>query len=147
MGSISLPPDRAIPHFEVTVSHPAALSTPARVGSIAYIVRRVPLYTDAELEAAVEALSDPERFRAAEATVAAAAPRLQGILGQALQEGGWFSEDHESELSRALAIEADDERARAVRTLLAEEARIGMMVGVVVGWALREELGGDPDAA
>jgi hypothetical protein len=27
-----------------------------------------------------------------------------------------------------------------VRTLLAEEARMGMMVGVAVGWALAEEL-------
>jgi hypothetical protein len=28
----------------------------------------------------------------------------------------------------------------AVRTLLAEEARMGMMVGVAVGWALADEL-------
>jgi hypothetical protein len=28
----------------------------------------------------------------------------------------------------------------AIRTLLAEEARMGMMVGVAVGWALAEEL-------
>jgi hypothetical protein len=27
-----------------------------------------------------------------------------------------------------------------VRTLLAEEARMGMMVGVAVGWALAEQL-------
>ena len=27
-----------------------------------------------------------------------------------------------------------------MRTLLAEEARMGMMVGVAVGWALAEEL-------
>jgi len=27
-----------------------------------------------------------------------------------------------------------------VRTLLAEEARMGMMVGVAVGWALAEKL-------
>jgi hypothetical protein len=35
-----------------------------------------------------------------------------------------------------------DEEARltAVRTLLAEETRIGMMVGVAVGWALAERL-------
>jgi hypothetical protein len=37
--------------------------------------------------------------------------------------------------------EADpDERLAAVRALLAEEARMGMMVGVAVGWALKEEL-------
>ena len=35
---------------------------------------------------------------------------------------------------------ADEERITAVRTLLAEEARMGMMVGVAVGWALAEEL-------
>ena len=28
----------------------------------------------------------------------------------------------------------------ALRSLLAEEARMGMMVGVAVGWALAEEL-------
>ena len=33
-----------------------------------------------------------------------------------------------------------DERILAVRTLLAEETRIGMMVGVAVGWELRNEL-------
>ena len=33
-----------------------------------------------------------------------------------------------------------DERVAAVRSLLAEEARMGMMVGVAVGWALKEEL-------
>ena len=33
-----------------------------------------------------------------------------------------------------------EERLTAVRTLLAEEARMGMMVGVAVGWALAEEL-------
>ena len=32
------------------------------------------------------------------------------------------------------------ERLTALRTLLAEEARIGMMVGVAVGWALCDEL-------
>jgi hypothetical protein len=40
------------------------------------------------------------------------------------------------------AATTPDEEARlaAVRTLLAEETRIGMMVGVAVGWALAEEL-------
>ena len=31
-------------------------------------------------------------------------------------------------------------RGRAVRTMLADEARMGMMIGVAVGWALRDEL-------
>jgi hypothetical protein len=33
-----------------------------------------------------------------------------------------------------------EERVGAVRALLAEEARMGMMVGVAVGWALKEEM-------
>ena len=97
-------------------------------------------YSETELDAAVEALSDPERLREAESAVAQAAPRLQHILGQALESGGWFSEAHEDELRKALEIEDAGERATALRTLLAEEARIGMLVGVAIGWGLREEL-------
>ncbi len=99
-----------------------------------------PPYSEAELDAAVEALTDPERFREAETTVAAAAPKLQRILAQALESGGWFAESHEAELRKALELPEAAERETALRTLLAEETRIGMMVGVAVGWALAHEL-------
>lgn len=70
-------------------------------------------YTDEQLDAAIEALSDPERFREAEGLVAAAAPKLQRILMSAIarDEGEW-----------------------------SEDAQVGMLVGVAVGWALRDEL-------
>lgn len=98
-------------------------------------------YGDAELEAAVEALSDPERFREAESVIARAAPGLQKVLAAALAEGGWFGASHEDEVRKAAtAAGGDAERIAAVRTLLAEEARMGMMVGVAVGWALADEL-------
>ncbi|HEX2128321.1 MAG TPA: hypothetical protein VHF58_03795 [Solirubrobacterales bacterium] len=97
-------------------------------------------FSDEELDAAIAALNEPERLRAAESLVARAAPQLQHILAQALETGGWFSEAHEGELRKALAHEDDAERATALRTLLADETRMGMMVGVAVGWALREEL-------
>ena len=97
-------------------------------------------FTDAEIEAAVEALSDPQRFRQAETRVARIAPQLQRILGQALQEGGWFGEAHEGEVLKAATNPDPDERIRAVRTLIAEETRIGMIVGVAVGWELAREL-------
>jgi hypothetical protein len=97
--------------------------------------------TDAELEAAVERLSDPERFRDAEARVARVAPQLQRILNQALHEGGWFGEAHESELLKAATTPDQDERLRAVRTLVTEETRMGMLVGVALGWELALELG------
>ena len=102
---------------------------------------RVPrVYSDEELDAAIEALTERERFREAESVVTAAAPKLQRVLAQALEAGGWFAEVHEGELRKAAAVPGEEERLTAVRTLLAEEARMGMMVGVAVGWALAEEL-------
>jgi hypothetical protein len=97
-------------------------------------------YSDEELDAAIERLADAERFAEAETIVARAAPRLQRVLATALAEGGWFGESHEAEALKAATAPDPDERIAAVRALLAEEARMGMMVGVAVGWALREEM-------
>ena len=97
-------------------------------------------YSDAELEAAVEALSEPGRFDEAEALVTRAAPGLQRILAQALEAGGWFAESHEAELTKALQLDDPGERDRALRLLLAEETRMGMLVGVAVGWAMAQQL-------
>lgn len=94
-----------------------------------------------EFEAAIERLLDPERFSEAERVVAKAAPQLQKVLAAALAEGGWFGEPHEAEALKAATAPDPDERIAAIRALLAEEARMGMMVGVAVGWALKEELG------
>jgi len=93
-----------------------------------------------EFEAAIERLLDAERFSEAERVVAQAAPQLQKVLAAALAEGGWFGEPHEAETLRAATVPDPEERLAAVRALLAEEARMGMMVGVAVGWALKEEL-------
>jgi hypothetical protein len=98
------------------------------------------VFTDEQLEAAVRALSDPERFAGAERRVGAIAPQLQRILAHALNEGGWFEDAHESQLRAALAEPDPGERASRLRTLLAEETRMGMLVGVAVGWELAREL-------
>lgn len=95
---------------------------------------------DERLEAAIERLIDAERFAEAERIVARAAPQLQRVLAAALAEGGWFGESHEAEALKAATVPDPDERIVAVRALLAEEARMGMMVGVAVGWALHEEM-------
>lgn len=100
-----------------------------------------------EFEAAIERLLEPERFAAAEQAVARAAPQLQKLLAAALAEGGWFGEPHEAEALKAATEPDPDERLAAVRSLLAEETRMGMMVGVAVGWALREELSEAPHGA
>jgi hypothetical protein len=95
---------------------------------------------DEQLEAAIERLIDAERFAEAERIVARAAPQLQKVLAAALAEGGWFGESHEAETLKAATAPDPEERIAAVRSLLAEEARMGMMVGVAVGWALHEEI-------
>jgi hypothetical protein len=100
---------------------------------------------DERLSAAIEQLTDAERFAEAELMVARAAPHLQRVLGAALAEGGWFDESHEAETLKAATVPDPEERVSAVRTLLAEEARMAMMVGVTVGWALHGELSEPPD--
>jgi hypothetical protein len=98
-------------------------------------------FSDEELDAAIAALADRERFREAESVIAQAAPKLQLVLGQALSEGGWFGDSHDDEVRKAATLEGDDaERITAMKTLLAEETRMGMLVGVAVGWALATEL-------
>ena len=100
---------------------------------------------ESEFEAAIERLLEPERFSEAEQVVARAAPQLQRVLATALAEGGWFGEPHEAEALKAATVPDPDERIAAIRALLAEEARMGMMVGVAVGWALNEEMNASAD--
>jgi hypothetical protein len=99
--------------------------------------------SDQQLEAAIERLVDAERFAEAERIVARAAPQLQKVLAAALAEGGWFGESHDAETLKAATTPDPEERIAAVRSLLAEEARMGMMVGVAVGWALQAEMSND----
>jgi hypothetical protein len=98
-------------------------------------------YTAEQVDAAVAAITaDPERLGHAQELVTHAAPGLQRILGEALDAGGWFGSAHESQLAKAAGAGDADERLHAVRTLVAEETRIGMLVGVAVGFELAREL-------
>jgi hypothetical protein len=97
-------------------------------------------FTDEELDAALEALTEPDRFREAEARVARIAPQLQHVLYEALNVEGAFAQMREGEVKSAVNHEELTERLRAVRTLLAEETRLGMLIGVAVGWELAREL-------
>ncbi len=97
-------------------------------------------YTAEEVDAAVAALSEPERLAHAQEVVVHAAPGLQRVLNAALEEGGWFGEAHEQEVMRAATGEDPAGRMTTLRTLLAEETRLGMLVGVAVGFELAREL-------
>jgi hypothetical protein len=99
-------------------------------------------HSDDEVRAAIEALLEPGRFADAERRVAAAAPQLQQVLAGALAEGGWFDVAREQALVKIAELEDPQERLVQLRTLLAEETRLGMMVGVAVGWELASELEG-----
>jgi hypothetical protein len=96
--------------------------------------------TDDQVEAALRALSDPERFAGAERRLTVLAPQLQRVLARALEEGGWFGEAHRSQVLAAAAEPDEAERATRIDTLVAEETRMGMLVGVAVGWQLAREL-------
>jgi HEAT repeat protein len=96
----------------------------------------VPKYTDAQVEAAVEALSEPGRLEEAQRLVASTAPQLQSILNQALDAADWFGSAHQAEVLKAAGIADPDERLRAVRTLIAEETGVSMLIGVAVGYEL-----------
>jgi hypothetical protein len=103
------------------------------------------MLSDEQLEAAVHALSDPDRFSGAERLVSEAAPQLQRILANALSEGGWFGPAHDSEVRSTAADPDEAARVTRIETLLAEETRMGMLVGVAVGWQLAAELGNPND--
>jgi hypothetical protein len=98
-------------------------------------------FTAEEVDAAVAALSaDPARFAHAQEIVTHAAPGLQRVLNEALYAGGWFGEAHEAQVAGAAGAPDEEQRVLAVRTLVAEETRLGMLVGVAIGLELGREL-------
>jgi len=101
---------------------------------------RARTFTDAELDAAIAAIADPQRLQEAQEIVARAAPALQRVLAAALSDGGWFDAGHEQAVREAAGHDEPQKRVAAVRTLIAEETRLGMLVGVAVGFELAQEL-------
>ena len=97
-------------------------------------------HSDAEIDAAIEALSDPQRLEDAQRLVQAKAPQLQRILDQALESADWFGSAHQAEVLRAAGTADPDERVAAVQMLVAEETRLSMLVGVAVGYELAQML-------
>lgn len=104
-------------------------------------------FTAEEVDAAVAAMaSDPGRFAHAQEIVTHAAPGLQRVLSHALDAGGWFGESHDQQVQAVASHEDPAERHRALRTLVAEETQLGVLVGVAVGLELGRELyGGEAD--
>jgi hypothetical protein len=99
-------------------------------------------YSDAELDAALTAIAAPGRLSDAQDVVLRTMPSLQRILASVLAGGGWFESGHAQAVRAAAGAETPSDREREVQTLVAEETRLGMMVGVAIGLELARELGG-----
>jgi hypothetical protein len=97
-------------------------------------------YSAAEVEAAIEALSDPARLEEAQRMVGSNAPGIQRILAEALHGADWFGSAHQAAVLEAAGKPAVDDRVTAVRTLIAEETSVSMLIGVAVGYELAHEL-------
>jgi hypothetical protein len=85
-------------------------------------------------------LSDPGGFEAAEQRIGAIAPQLQSTLDRALAAGGWFDDAHEGAVLKAATTPDGQTRIDAVRDLVLEQTRLGMLVGVAVGWEIADRL-------
>ena len=92
------------------------------------------------VEAAIEALTAPERLEEAQRLVATNAPALQRILNEALDAADWFGSAHQEQVLRAAGTADVEERLAAVRSLIAEETRVSMLIGVAVGIELGRTL-------
>ncbi len=97
-------------------------------------------HTEAEIEAAVQVISDPARLEDAQRVVASAAPALQAILENALEAAEWFGSAHRAQVMEATGQEDPIERLGAVQRLIVEETRVSMLVGVAVGYELAHVL-------
>ncbi len=97
-------------------------------------------HTEAEIDAAVQVLSDPARLEEAQRVIASAAPALQAILEQALDSADWFGSAHRAQVLEATGQEDTIERLEAVQRLIAEETRVSMLIGVAVGYELAHVL-------
>lgn len=100
-------------------------------------------YSAEQIDAAVARLQEAERFAHASDLVTHAAPGLLRVLDAALDEGGWFGPAHRDQIARASALENPGERLEAILSLVSEQTRLGMLVGVAVGFELSRELARD----
>jgi hypothetical protein len=80
------------------------------------------------------------RLEEAQRMVGANAPGIQRILNEALQAADWFGSAHQAAVLEAAGKADVEDRLTAVRTLIAEETGVSMLIGVAVGYELAHEL-------
>ncbi|MGH2960019.1 MAG: hypothetical protein ACRDKE_10470 [Solirubrobacterales bacterium] len=97
-------------------------------------------FNQADLEAVVAELGDSAGLDAVEQRLETIAPQLQKLLDSALSAGGWFDDAHESMVLKTATQPDADQRIAEVRNFVLEQTRLGMLVGVAVGWELADRL-------
>lgn len=97
-------------------------------------------FSQEDLEAVIAELGEATGFDAIEARLDAVAPQLQKMLDGALSAGGWFDDAHESMVLKTATLPDEDQRIAELRNFVLEQTRLGMLVGVAVGWEIAERL-------
>ena len=101
---------------------------------------------DAELDAAIAAISDPRAAGERPGSRHAALPGAPAGARRARSPTAAGSTPRSRPRSaRRSALDDPQERLRAVDALIAEETRLAMLVGVAVGFELAGELGYAPE--
>ena len=67
-------------------------------------------------------------------------------LNEALASADWFGPAHAAAVLEAAGKPGVDDRVTAVRTLIAEETGVAMLIGVAVGYELAHELMRDKES-
>jgi hypothetical protein len=97
-------------------------------------------YPEAEVEAAVQSLSDPSELDQAQKLISANATQLQRIFDEAMKSADWYGSAHQAEVVKAAGTADPDERMDNVHRLVEEENRVSMLIGVAVGFELAHRL-------
>lgn len=97
-------------------------------------------FNQEDLEEVVAELGEAGGLDAVEQRLETIAPQLQKLLDGALSAGGWFDDAHESMVLKTATQPDADQRIAEVRNFVLEQTRLGMLVGVAVGWELAERL-------
>jgi glucuronate isomerase len=101
-------------------------------------------YDRTQIEAVLERLGEDAGLDAIERRLAEIAPQLQTLLDAALSAGGWFDEAHEALVLKTATNPDVDARIAELRNFVLEQTRLGMLVGVAVGWELADGLASRP---
>lgn len=96
--------------------------------------------SDGQLLEAVKSVTQPDRLDEAQKIVARIAPQLGQLIEGALSDGDWFSQTHQQSLQAVIGIEDSQGQLQALRSFLADETRISLLIGVTVGIELAKEL-------